>query len=67
MDFEATSVEPDDRYDYGEVRHRACGPIDGRLHMLVFTPRGEVLRAISLRKANAREAKRHDQKNQTAR
>lgn len=65
MDMAAASIEPDDRYDYGETRYRACGPIEGRLHMLVFTMRGSVLRAISLRRANAREVKEHDRKNQT--
>jgi uncharacterized protein len=33
--------------------------IGGRLHVLAFTMRGEVLRAISLRKANSREVKRY--------
>jgi hypothetical protein len=64
MDLATASIEPDERYDYGETRYRACGPIDGRLHMLVFTMRGNVMRAISLRKANAREVKEHDQKDQ---
>ena len=64
MELAAASIEPDDRFDYGETRYRAWGPIDGRFDMLVFTMRGSVLRAISLRKANAREAKEHDQKNQ---
>ena len=57
MDLADVSIEPDDRYDYGETKNRACSPIDGRLHMLVLTMCGSVLRAISLRKANAREAK----------
>ncbi|MGD9614796.1 MAG: BrnT family toxin [Alphaproteobacteria bacterium] len=60
MDLAAASIEPDERYDYGETRYRVCGPIDGRLHMLVFTMRGSVLRAISLRRANAKEMKAHD-------
>jgi uncharacterized protein len=64
MDMAAASIEPDERYDYGETRYRACGPIDGRLHMLVFTMRGSVLRAISLRPANAREVREHDRKSQ---
>jgi uncharacterized protein len=63
MDLAAASTEPDERYDYGETRYRACGPIDGRLHMLVFTMRGDVPRAISLRRANAREVRHHDRKN----
>lgn len=61
MDFDTAIYAPDDRYDYGEDRTQALGLIDGRLHMLVFTMRGEALRAISLRKANPREVKRYDQ------
>jgi hypothetical protein len=30
----------------------ALGPISGRLHLLAFEMRGEVMRVISLRKAN---------------
>ena len=33
------------------------GMIDGRLHILVYTSRIDVIRVISLRKANAREEK----------
>jgi uncharacterized protein len=45
--------------EYGEIRYRAFGTIDGVLHFLAFTYRSGVLRAISLRRANRREAKRH--------
>ncbi|MBV9549714.1 MAG: BrnT family toxin, partial [Alphaproteobacteria bacterium] len=41
----------DRRFDYGETRYRAIGLLDGRLIVLVFTPRGEKLRVISLRLA----------------
>lgn len=61
MDFGTALYVPDDRYDYGENRTQALGMIDGRLHMLVFTMRRDVLRAILLRKANPREAKRYDE------
>ena len=61
MDFSAALYAMDDRYDYGEERTQALGLIDGRLHMLVFTMRGGVLRAISLRKANSKEVKRYDE------
>ena len=59
IDFEAALVIPDTRFDYGEKRYWAVAPIDGRLHILAFTMRGSTLRAISLRKANARERKRY--------
>ena len=64
MDLAAASIAPDERNDYGETRYRACGRIDGRLHMLVFTMHGSVLRAISLRRANAREVREYDRKGQ---
>ncbi len=59
FEIERAAVVPDERRAYGEDRFRAYGLIGGRLHMLVFTMRGDVLRAISLRKANTREVKRY--------
>lgn len=61
MDFDTAIYASDDRYDYGEDRTQALGYIGARLHLLVFTMRGDVLRAISLRKANPKEAKRYDE------
>ena len=43
----------------GEARYMAVGEIEGRLHVLVYTKRGQALRIISLRRANAREVKRY--------
>lgn len=48
---------PDNRRDYGEARFVTLGMIDGRLHICAWTPRGDRVRIISLRKANEREAK----------
>ena len=62
MDLSTALIDVDDRYDYGEVRFQALGMIGARLHMLVYTMRGPKVRPISLRKANLRERKRHDQK-----
>lgn len=50
---------PDNRRAYGEDRFQGYGYIGRRLHVLAYTMRGEVLRAISLRKANPREAKHY--------
>lgn len=50
-------IEIDDRRDYGEPRWILYGEINGRLHVLAFTVREGVPRAISLRKANDREQK----------
>ncbi|MCG5260166.1 BrnT family toxin [Cupriavidus gilardii] len=46
---------------YGETRYIAYAPIGTRLHCLVFTLRGDTLRAISLRKANFREVRDYEQ------
>lgn len=61
IDLLAAQIIPDDRRDYGEARFRAYGWVGDRLHMLAFTMRGDVVRAISLRKANERERKRYEQ------
>lgn len=52
-------IEPDDRYDYGEPRYRVLGRIGPRLFLVVYTPRGDALRIISARKANAKEVSRY--------
>jgi uncharacterized DUF497 family protein len=44
----------------GEARYKAVGEIEGRLHVLVYTKRGQALRIISLRRANGREVKRYE-------
>ena len=59
FDFDTALISEDDRYDYGEVRLRAVGFVGARLHILIFTARGQALRAISFRKANAREEKEY--------
>ena len=46
---------PDTRQDYDEDRFITVGLLDARLVVLVWTPRGEVRRIISMRKANDRE------------
>jgi uncharacterized protein len=65
MDFPAAQIIPDDRRDYGEARLWAVAPIGGRLHILTFTLRGATVRAISLRKANERERKRYERRDQS--
>lgn len=45
----------DDREDYGEERRVTTGRIDERVFVVVYTDRGENLRLISARKADARE------------
>ena len=51
----------DDRYDYGERRFLAFGEADGGLFLaIVFTPRGDVIRLISLRRMNDKEVARYE-------
>ncbi|MFN3930648.1 MAG: BrnT family toxin [Brevundimonas sp.] len=57
-DFELIAVFDDDRRDYGERRRRAYGLIDGLTYYLAYTIRGRI-RAISLRRAHAKEFRRH--------
>src|SRR6266403_4196698 len=58
---EAVDAE-DTRKNYGETRYTAFGPINGRLHCVYFTIRGENYRIIGLRRANEREVRSYDQK-----
>jgi uncharacterized protein len=53
-------VEPDTRFDYGEPRYRVLGRIEGRIFVLVYTPRGKRFRVISARKANQKEVWRYE-------
>lgn len=50
-----TVTAADIRLDYGEPRLTTVGVLDGRMVILVWTPRGEARRIISMRKANERE------------
>jgi len=51
----------DTRFEYGEPRFNTVGVLDGRMVVLAWTPRGEVRRIISMRKANEREQARYTQ------
>lgn len=59
IDLDGAIVIEDRRFDYGEPRFLAYAPVDGRLHVLWFTMRGDVLRAIGLRRANQRERRKY--------
>ena len=61
--FDGPFVEEEDsRFDYGETRFSAMGPIaslGGRICVVVYTWRGHARRVISFRKANDREIRRY--------
>lgn len=47
------------REDYVEPRYITVGKLDDRMVVMVWTPRGEARRIISMRKANEREQARY--------
>ena len=61
LDWRSALMKEDTRRDYGERRFQVLGLIHGRLYALVFTPRHDKVHVISLRKANNREVKYHEQ------
>jgi uncharacterized DUF497 family protein len=60
IDFDTALIYPDTRHDYGETRYISLCYLEKRLHVLVFTEIEQGIRVISFRKANDKEAKRHD-------
>lgn len=54
-------VEEDRRFDYGELRYRVLGRIEGRVFVVAYTVRGNTIRLISARKGNRREVRRYGQ------
>lgn len=50
-------TQEDDRYDYPEPRFQTYGLIKDRLVMIAWTPVGQGIRIISMRKCNEREKK----------
>jgi uncharacterized protein len=60
-EFDWTSAIERRSERYGEDRFMAMGLIGARIHVLVYTKRSEVIRLISLRRANKRETKRYEE------
>ena len=59
FDWDSAKSKQSDRR--GESRKAATGFIGNRLYRVVFTERGELIRVISLRKANPREVREYEQ------
>ncbi len=55
---------PDLRRDYGEARTISVGHLNGRMVIVVWTPRGSARHVISMRKANDREKARYGQRHE---
>lgn len=58
-DMRVLAIIEVDRQGLGEDRFQAFGLIDDLAHCLVLTERNKSLRAISLRRAPAKEIERH--------
>jgi uncharacterized DUF497 family protein len=50
----------DDRRNYGEQRFQTLGRLGGKIVMVVWTPRRDARRIISLRECNAREREAYE-------
>lgn len=61
FDFLTAVFSVDARREYGEVRRRALGLLDRRVHALVFVETPSGFRVISFRRANAREVRIYEQ------
>ena len=59
FDWGNAVIDEDTRKDYSERRFVAVGYLDGRLHIMCFTPIYGGIRVISFRKANPREARKY--------
>jgi len=53
-------IQADTRRSYGQERYQLLGKIEQRLFVVVYTPRDDVLRIISARKANQREVRHYE-------
>ena len=59
FDWETSVIRLDQRFDYGEVRFRAFGRVEGQGLCIAFTPRGNKLRIVSVRHVGEKEAERY--------
>jgi len=59
FDWESATIFVDQRMDYAEPRMVAYGYILGRLIVVVYVNRSDVIRIISMRKANKREVNQY--------
>jgi uncharacterized protein len=50
----------DDRRNYGEQRFQTLGRLGGKIVMVVWTPRRDARRIISMRECNAREREAYE-------
>jgi hypothetical protein len=51
----------DNRQDYGEIRIKILGEIQGKVYCVIYTKRNSKYRIISARRANSRETRKYYQ------
>jgi len=62
--FEGEVIEwPDTRTDYGKIRMNAIGEVNGKVLRVAYTMRGDVVRIITVWKANRKDRHRWQRKN----
>ena len=61
FDFVTAIYTLDTRRDDGELRYRALGLLNQRVHALVFVAIADGIRVISFRRANSREVQIYEQ------
>jgi len=59
FDWDSAQIREDDRFDYPEQRFEATGYIGLRLYVLIFCMNDEMVRLISLRRAEKYEERRY--------
>lgn len=57
-----TYTKEDARFDYGERRFQTVGFLNGRMVMVVWTPRDGATHVISMRKCNEREQEAYQER-----
>lgn len=60
FDFDTAAEFDRSREDDGESRYALVGYLHGRLHTMIYTPRGNRIRVISLRRANRNEERAYE-------
>jgi uncharacterized DUF497 family protein len=63
LDWNGMQVVPDLRYAYGEDRYKGIAALGNRLYAVIYTPRDDVKRIISLRKASQKEFDEYEHEN----
>lgn len=58
-EMDLKTVLPDLRFDYAELRFNGFGLLHGETYAVTFTMRDGRMRVISLRRARAKEYRRH--------